>query len=320
MLKTILFLILTLIILPVVAFYYDTPLSPEILNALYFAAKVMLGVALTCFLLGEITGNTSQVDKIWSIIPAVYLWIFAWKSEWNPRIILMAVVITIWAIRLTYNFARRGGYHWIPWKGEEDYRWAVLRQKPGFNNRFIWAIFNLFFISLYQNSLLLLITLPALVAWQGADTALGAGDFILAGLILTAVTIEFIADQQQYDFQTEKFDRINQNLPLTGDLEDGFCQRGLWKWVRHPNYTAEQSVWFFLYFFSVVATGRWVNWSLAGVILLMLLFMGSSDMSEKISSGKYPKYADYIKRVPRFIPRFGGPPAPGKIPATEKTA
>ena len=24
--------------------------------------------------------------------------------------------------RLTYNFNRRGGYSWPPWKGDEDYR------------------------------------------------------------------------------------------------------------------------------------------------------------------------------------------------------
>ena len=36
-------------------------------------------------------------------------------------------------------------------------------------------------------------------------------------------------------------------------------------------------------------------------ILLVLLFHGSANFSEGISSGKYPDYADYIKRVRRFI-------------------
>jgi len=56
----------------------------------------------------------------------------------------------------------------------------------------------------------------------------------------------------------------------------------------------------------VAATGRWVNWSLAGGLLLVLLFLGSSDFSEKISAGKYPEYEGYQKRVPRFIPWFRG--------------
>ena len=35
-------------------------------------------------------------------------------------------------------------------------------------------------------------------------------------------------------------------------------------------------------------------------ILLMLLFLGSADFAEKISSGKYPAYADYQKRCRVF--------------------
>jgi iron complex transport system permease protein len=42
--------------------------------------------------------------------------------------------------------------------------------------------------------------------------------------------------------------------------------------------------------------------ALGGAILLVLLFWGSSNFSESISSGKYPGYADYQKRLSRFIP------------------
>ena len=46
------------------------------------------------------------------------------------RLVMMAVLVTLWGIRLTYNFSRRGAYTWKFWTGEEDYRWEVLRQKP----------------------------------------------------------------------------------------------------------------------------------------------------------------------------------------------
>jgi steroid 5-alpha reductase family enzyme len=41
-----------------------------------------------------------------------------------------------------------------------------------------------------------------------------------------------------------------------------------------------------------------------GIILLLLLFQGSADFSEKISAEKYPAYKDYLKRVPRFLPKI----------------
>jgi len=128
-------------------------------------------------------------------------------------------------------------------------------------------------------------------------------DYILAALFVGFVIWEYIADQQQYDFQTEKYRRINSNLPLE-EYEKGFVSSGLWSIVRHPNYMAEQSIWIVFYLFSVVATGEWINWSIAGCVLLVILFKGSSDFSEEISARKYPEYKNYQRKVPRFIPFF----------------
>jgi steroid 5-alpha reductase family enzyme len=76
----------------------------------------------------------------------------------------------------------------------------------------------------------------------------------------------------------------------------------LWSVVRHPNYASEQSIWVVFYFFSVIATGEWLNWSVVGCVLLIILFKGSSDFSEDISANKYPEYKKYQASVPRFIP------------------
>ncbi|MBK7936454.1 MAG: DUF1295 domain-containing protein [Lewinellaceae bacterium] len=308
MLRTILFLVATLIALPVVAFYYDQPLSAEQAGAVKTVFLVMAVVACTCFAVSEITRNYSQVDKLWSLLPIVYTWFFALKAAPDPRTTLMAILVTFWGLRLSFNFWRRGGYHWIPWRGEEDYRWAVLRsQNPALQKRLTWAAFNLFFISAYQNTLILLFSLPVVVAWQGKNTPLNWLDALATLLVLLFITLETIADQQQYNYQQEKYRVVGagKTLPeqtLPEQYARGFCNTGLWARVRHPNYAAEQAIWISFYLFSVAATGRWLNWSLAGAILLMLLFIGSSDFSEKISAGKYPEYRDYQKRVPRFIP------------------
>jgi steroid 5-alpha reductase family enzyme len=212
-------------------------------------------------------------------------------------------LVTIWGIRLTYNFARRGAYTWRFWEGEEDYRWEILRKKPGLNKPFVWMLFNLGFICFYQNSLIFLITLPVIAVYIENVTPLGMVDYFLSLLFVGVVIIEYIADQQQYDYQTEKYKRLNAGKDL-GIYEDGFVSKGLWGIVRHPNYAAEQSIWIILYFFSVVATGQWFNWSIGGAILLLLLFRGSANFSEEISASKYPKYLEYQEKVPRFIPNF----------------
>ncbi|MEZ5012866.1 MAG: DUF1295 domain-containing protein [Chitinophagales bacterium] len=256
-----------------------------------------------CFVVGELTHNNSQVDKLWSILPIIYALCFAYYAHWEPRVVLMATLVAVWGIRLTYNFSRRGAYSWRFWTGEEDYRWAVLRKDPKLQGRFRWMLFNLLFICAYQNILIWLFTLP-LAASMGSDKALGAFDFVLAGLAFLAIGIETIADQQQWNYQKEKYRRIQRGEPLTGIYAGGFVRTGLWSIVRHPNYVMEQLFWVFIFLFSVVATGAIIYWSIAGCILLILLFQGSASFSEGISATKYPAYAEYKKRVGRFIPKM----------------
>lgn len=303
MLKTIILLLIAVVAIPLAAFYLDDPLSELQREMLHTSVYMMLAVAAYCFIVGELTHNNSQVDKLWSIIPIVYAGYFAMASDWEPRVTLMAVLVAIWGTRLTYNFSRRGAYSWKFWSGEEDYRWQVLRKEPMFNTRLKWMLFNLFFICLYQNTLILLFTLPAVMV-AGQNTPLGAWDYLLALLMFSAIVFEFIADQQQWNYQTEKYRRINAGVPLEGIYKEGFVSSGLWKYVRHPNYAAEQTIWILFYCFTIAATGKWLNWSAAGSVLLLLLFQGSADFSEKISASKYPAYADYQKRVGRFLPKF----------------
>ena len=127
MIKTASLLILTLLVFPFIAFKFGQALSPLQLEMLKTSGILAGSVALLCFVISRLTGNCSQVDKIWSIMPMIYSWYFAFASGWEVRIVIMAALVTIWGVRLTYNFGRRGGYRWKFWEGEEDYRWEVLK-------------------------------------------------------------------------------------------------------------------------------------------------------------------------------------------------
>ena len=277
-------------------------LTPLQLHLLYGGALIAVSIALLAFVTSEVTRNYSQIDKLWSLVPPVFAWYFAGASGWKPRLVLMALLATAWGARLTFNFWRRGGYAWPPWSGVEDYRWAVLRANPLLAGPWRWRLFNLGFVSLYQVLLLLLITLPSVVA-AGAARPLNLLDAGAAALFIAFLLLETAADQQQYDFQTEKHRRRAAGEPLDGDMARGFRTSGLFALARHPNFAAEQAIWCSFYLFGVAATGQWLNWSVIGAVLLILLFQGSTQFTEKISLGKYPAYAEYRRRVPRFLPR-----------------
>ena len=124
------------------------------------------------------------------------------------------------------------------WKGEEDYRWVeVKKSMPILSGRIQWAVFNLFFICLYQMGLIFLFTLPILAAWQGSDIPLYWADYLIAGITFLLIVFETISDQQQYDFQNEKYRKINSGELLDGDYKRGFITSGLWSLSRHPNNT-----------------------------------------------------------------------------------
>ena len=260
-------------------------------------------VVILTFVVSELTRNYSQVDKLWSLMPIAYSWITV-ASFPSPRMYIMAFLVTFWGMRLSYNFYRKGGYSLIPWKGEEDYRWKILRETPALKGRLRFGLFNLLFISFYQNLLILLFSTPLLLAALYPDAPLTVTDIIAAALMLVFIITETIADNQMYRFQEEKRSGITGDPANDGPTVKGFLTGGLWKYVRHPNYASEQAIWICFYLFGVAASGRWINFTMAGPVLLVILFIGSSVMTEKVSSSKYPEYSVYQKEVPKFIPRI----------------
>jgi steroid 5-alpha reductase family enzyme len=275
--------------------------SSDIQNLVIVWIAVMGSISILCFIVSEATRNYSQTDKLWSLMPIAYSWITV-ASFPSPRAYIMAALVTIWGLRLSYNFYRKGGYNIIPWKGAEDYRWKVMREAPALKGRLRFGLFNLLFISFYQHVLILLFSSPILMAANYQDKSLTLIDLFAALLMMIFIVTESIADNQLYRFHKEKQKKVKEKDFYSVSVNKGFMTEGAWKYVRHPNFVSEQLIWISFYLFGVAASGQWINYTLAGPVLLVLLFAGSSRLTESISSKKYPEYAVYKKKVPRFIP------------------
>ncbi len=254
---------------------------------------VLAGVCLATWVLSLVTGEHSWVDRIWSIVPVAYVWIFAGAAGLaDARLDLLAGLVTLWGARLTFNFARKGGYA----PGGEDYRWEVLR---GRMSPALFQVFTLVFIVIYQNVLLLLITLPAWTAFQHR-TPLNALDIVCAALFLLFLVGETVADQQQWDFHRWK----NAEAAAGREPSPRFLQTGLFRFSRHPNFFCEQAQWWVVFLFGCVAAGSLLQWTVLGALLLTGLFIGSTVFTESISRSRYPEYAEYQRRVSPIVPWF----------------
>jgi steroid 5-alpha reductase family enzyme len=254
---------------------------------------IFAGACAGTWLLSLLTGENSWVDRLWSIIPVAYLAVFAGTAGFaDPRLDTMLALVLLWGARLTYNFARKGGYA----PGGEDYRWAVLRGRmPGWR----FALFNLFFITVYQNLILLLICLPALTA-LGHRTAFGALDALATVLFLAFLTGETVADQQQWRFQEWK----RRERAAGREPRPRFLATGLFRYSRHPNFFFEQAQWWVVFAFGAVAAGSPLQWTILGPVLLTLLFVGSTAFTESISRSRYPEYAGYQASTSAVLPWF----------------
>lgn len=210
---------------------------------------------------------------------------------------------------MTFNYWRKGGYN----IGSEDYRWEIVKNQ--INNRFLFFLFNLTFISTIQSVLLFLVTTPtyAILLTTSLRTYVDkftTVDLILSRTLVGLVALTYFADQQQWSFQTAKqYYQKHKAAPpgsvhTAEDLERGFVVTGLWSWSRHPNFAAEQAIWVTLYQWGCYSTDTFYNWTAVGAIIYLLIFQGSTPMTEGISASKYPQYKEYQQRVGRFLPKF----------------
>ncbi|KAI0024750.1 DUF1295-domain-containing protein [Xylariomycetidae sp. FL0641] len=273
----------------------------------------------------EINRNYSQVDRMWSLLPTIYNAHFAAWSHLNnlpsQRVDLVLFWSVVWSARLTFNYWRKGGYS----VGSEDYRWEIIRAKVP---AALFFIFNVTFISFIQSILLFLLAAPTYIILLTSrfEQTVTAADLVFTGVQLALVTSEWFSDQQQWNYQTAKQEyRKTAKVPrgcgfTQEDLDRGFITSGLWAYSRHPNFAAEQTIWFVLYHWSCYASKVLYNWAGVGPTFLIMLFQGSTWLTELISSGKYPGYRHYQDQVGAFFPGLRPYQAPSSEPKVIRTS
>ena len=264
--------------------FWDVPFGTALIVCLVLAAAAWLA--------SLITREVSWVDRLWSLCPPIYCLIVLVETGLDSmRINLMTVLVVLWGARLTYNFARKGGFK----KGGEDYRWNHVRDKVGPVG---FQILNVTFIAPGQTLLVWLFTSPIHQAWRFQATPLNWLDLLAAGLFVLLLVGETVADRQMWDFQQDK----KRRLAAGEEVAEPFITTGLFRYCRHPNFSCEIGMWCVFYLFAVAASDHWLHWTALGCIALTAQFIPSMRMGESISAAKYPGYRDYQARTPALVP------------------
>jgi len=231
-------------------------------------------------------GNASIVDPGWAYGLAIIAVTFALLGPgyfWRKW--LMAAMALAWGLRLgTYLLLRILGK-------EEEGRYQELRRR--WKTGLAWK-FLLFFQ--FQAALVVLLSLPFLLAAMNTEAALSPLEFAGVALWLAALAGESIADRQLASFKRESG---SSNL---------VCQRGLWAYSRHPNYFFEWLVWVAWAVFASASPWGWVA-VLCPLLMLYLLFRvtGIPATEAQALRTKGEAYRVYQQTTSAFVPWFRKP-------------
>ena len=166
------------------------------------ALELCLLLVVFCWVAPLFARGHGWLDRLWSLCPPVYCLLVAAGAGFDSaRINLMTALVLIWAVRLTCNFARKGGYR----KGDEDYRWAAMQERI---SPLWFQLLNISFLIPSQLLLMWLFTSPVHQAWLSRGTPLGWLDGLAAALFVAFFVVEVIGDEQMWAFQQDKKRRI----------------------------------------------------------------------------------------------------------------
>ena len=252
-------------------------------HPLFAVGAADVGGTIAIFAFSRAFSNTSFYDAYWSVAPAsVVAWLAFGPGHHDAvtmRQWLIVGLVSLWAFRLTWNWARG-------WTGlkHEDWRYVDLRKQSG---RLYWLV-SFFGLHFFPTLLVFMGVVPLFTPLVETTEGFGVLDIVAAVITLGAIVIETVADEQLRNFRRSTPD-------------GGICNVGLWSWSRHPNYFGEISFWFGLFLFGVAGGAPW--WTGIGFVSMIALFVGASiPMAEKRSLARRPAYAEHQKKVSMLVP------------------
>jgi steroid 5-alpha reductase family enzyme len=250
---------------------------------LLITAAVAIGILmLVTWVVSVVVNDASIVDIIWGFGFVVATWAaFIAAPETTDRGLLVAILVTIWGLRLSLYLGWRN-----IGKGE-DKRYQQMRKK---NPDSFW-ITSLYKVFGLQAVLMWVVVVPAVVS-QASEGTLFWLDYVGAGFWLVGLFFETVGDIQLARFKARP------------DSKGKVMDQGLWRYTRHPNYFGDFCVWWGIYLVAA-AGGFW--WTVFSPIVMTALLMrySGAGLLEKTITRRRPGYEEYMARTNAFFP---GPP------------
>ena len=275
------FIIVTLVYLSAIAIGLLMHLSLDTLPfywALFIADLIATGWV---FIFSSFLSNASVYDPYWSVKPVVVLIAFSIGKSLGLYQIVLLVVVTLWGVRLTANWAYTFGD-----LSHEDWRYRQIKANTGR----LYPFINLLGIHIVPTIVTYAVTLPAVFVINLPDIGGNVWSYLCLAVSTVAFCMQGLADVQMHKYRKNR--------------KGNFIRSGLWKYSRHPNYLGEILMWWGVGLSCCIYLGIW--YLIIGAVLNTLLFLFISiPLADKRQSRK-EGYDEYRKQTWSLlpIPRF----------------
>ena len=152
----------------------------------------------------------------------------------------------------------------------------------------IWIGVSVLYVMMFSPCLFSWAMLQAETAYQGPIVP-----FIGLALMAGGLGLETLADWQKSVYKAR--------------FPKRFCDTGVYRWVRCPNYLGEIVFWTGNFVTSLAAYSSLLRWVIAfiGLACIVLIMMGSTKRLERSQAQRYgnlPEYDHYAHTVPVLFP------------------
>lgn len=255
-----------------------SPISPLILALIVLSLVIAsVGFRKTVWFI--------SVGYAFAITGMVIVTVLVYRNQLTLIAGLQNIALLLWSLRLGIYLVRREATAKMPTSVNDQV--ARAQSLPLMVKCFIWVSVSVLYVAMFSPSLFMLTApaqptgLSAVIAWLGVIVLYG-------GLV-----IESVADQQKSAFKLQSPGK--------------FCNVGLYRLVRCPNYLGEIMVWLGSWVIGLAIYNGILQWviSLIGLACITLIMMGSTKRLEKGQAQRYghlPEYQQYITSVPVLFP------------------
>ena len=198
----------------------------------------------------------------------------------------LILLLAFWGLRLgLYLLRREMQPSYQKEKKNNDERSSGI---DGWGKVGIWATVSALYVSMFSPSLFTLVQPRSEMSWLTMLTQVFGLALMAASLLLEAV-----ADKQKSDFKAQH--------------PTQFCNVGLYRWVRCPNYLGEILIWVGNFIVGVTFYASIWQWAVSfiGLACITLIMMGSTKRLEQAQTKRYggqKRYQEYIRTVPVLFP------------------